>query len=298
MNPGIRSKQPTYPLPHFFRVYERDDVLKVQVFSPSGFDPEVVNAKALPVGLATRAVLSPLLTFERAEDLQIGTLVRDEQIGAEGVDLFWYARGTVVYRHNVDLGAGERKGLQLIAFPISFDGQPRAPYNRALATMQARDTNHSDLRRASHNSYITIHPGREEPRPLSECLIHLSYHPGAGYWADRPYTQHCSPAKFHKWIIGFIPSLKITSAPRLVRAGEVAELEVTVVDRGRGTLMKQAATVYLETTAGYLPRTRVIANPTATFKVRALDLEAGDEIKVKVGFSNYPGADEAIIKVV
>jgi len=55
--------------------------------------------------------------------------------------------------------------------------------------------------------------------------------------------------------------------------------------------------VYLETTAGYLPKQRVVVNGAATFKLSALGLDTGDSIKVKAGFRHYSGKAEAIVEV-
>lgn len=60
----------------------------------------------------------------------------------------------------------------------------------------------------------------------------------------------------------------------------------------------RAIEIYLEATAGYLPRRRITAeNGQAVFDVHALHLQAGDAIKIKAGFWNFTGAAEHVVKV-
>lgn len=57
--------------------------------------------------------------------------------------------------------------------------------------------------------------------------------------------------------------------------------------------------VCIETTGGYLPLQRVRAvNGVATFRVKALDLQAGDAFKIKVGFRNYSSLASKQITVI
>lgn len=57
--------------------------------------------------------------------------------------------------------------------------------------------------------------------------------------------------------------------------------------------------VEVEATAGYLAHRVVeLRNGTATFTISALGLSPGEQIKLKAGWRNYPGAVEKIITVV
>lgn len=57
--------------------------------------------------------------------------------------------------------------------------------------------------------------------------------------------------------------------------------------------------VYLETVNGYLPKTRVrVADCPVPFKVLPIGLDAGDSIRVKVGFRYFSSAREHVVRLV
>ena len=58
-----------------------------------------------------------------------------------------------------------------------------------------------------------------------------------------------------------------------------------------GTTIEKEVTVYLESTGGYLPKTRVTTTNKGlgTFKVTALGLASSETFKVKIGLRNYTG---------
>lgn len=64
-----------------------------------------------------------------------------------------------------------------------------------------------------------------------------------------------------------------------------------------GEVYPHTLEVYLETTAGYLPKGRLELNGTANCKLSAQGLDAGDTIKLKAGFRYYSGKAEAMIGV-
>ena len=64
------------------------------------------------------------------------------------------------------------------------------------------------------------------------------------------------------------------------------------------TLIEKNSEAYLESTGGYLPKTRVpIVDGLGSFKVTALGLDTDDEFKVKIGFRNLTGVHDVNYKV-
>lgn len=91
------------------------------------------------------------------------------------------------------------------------------------------------------------------------------------------------------------PVIQIEGAGEVAHDGFVA-LTISAKTT-EGGVYPHPLEVYLEVTAGYLPKQRIEVNGSATCKVYALGLDAGDSIKLKAGFRFYSGKAEALIKV-
>lgn len=95
----------------------------------------------------------------------------------------------------------------------------------------------------------------------------------------------------------FFPSFSISGADTVAADGTVT-LTATVATVPTGTSVNYASDLYIEASAGYLPKKRVpVVNGTATFKVTALGLAAGDTIKVKIGTRFLTGLASKTITV-
>jgi hypothetical protein len=89
----------------------------------------------------------------------------------------------------------------------------------------------------------------------------------------------------------FVPEITMVADPVSVSAGGFTTVTLTL-EHGHDT------TVYLEAVSGYLPQTRVTTSGlTATFKVGALGMEAGEEIRIKAGFKYFTGRGDIVIPV-
>ena len=88
------------------------------------------------------------------------------------------------------------------------------------------------------------------------------------------------------------PHFEITSGGDAIDAGATDTVNFKMVDND-DTLIEKSSEAYLESTGGYLPKTRVpITDGLGSFKVTALGLESGDEFKVKIGFRNLTGVHD------
>ncbi|MBF0354976.1 MAG: hypothetical protein HQL43_07060 [Alphaproteobacteria bacterium] len=93
------------------------------------------------------------------------------------------------------------------------------------------------------------------------------------------------------------PSLAI-DAPLEILSGGTVSCVLRLLDH-KGKVLKKSPDVYLETTAGYLPRLRVpLTAGRGDFPVSALGLAPGDSFKVKAGFKHYSGVAEHVFQVV
>jgi len=84
-----------------------------------------------------------------------------------------------------------------------------------------------------------------------------------------------------------------------IRADGYANLTVRAVDAAGKPLADADATVYLEAVSGHLPESRVsLSAGRAGFRIGALGLEPGQEIRVKAGFRFFTGLAEHRLQVV
>jgi len=88
------------------------------------------------------------------------------------------------------------------------------------------------------------------------------------------------------------PHFTVTSGGGAIDADGTDTVNFKMVDKDGGLLEKDSI-AYLDSTAGYLPKTRVpITDGLGTFKVTALGLASDDTFKVKLGFRNMTGVHD------
>ncbi len=88
------------------------------------------------------------------------------------------------------------------------------------------------------------------------------------------------------------PHFEIVSGGGSIDADGYDTVSVRMVDSSDNLISKDVD-IYLESTGGYLPKSRVsMTNGTASFKVGALGLESSDTFKVKIGFKNMTGVND------
>jgi len=93
------------------------------------------------------------------------------------------------------------------------------------------------------------------------------------------------------------PHFEITSGGGAIDAGATDTVNFKMVDND-DTLIEKDSEAYLESTGGYLPKTRVpITDGVGSFNVTALGLESDDEFKVKIGFRNLTGMHDVAYTV-
>lgn len=96
-----------------------------------------------------------------------------------------------------------------------------------------------------------------------------------------------------------LPRLSL-AAPDSITADGTAQATVRLVDAANAPIPRAGVEVFLEATAGYLPKRRVTtaADGSASVRLRALGLEPGDVVKLKAGFKHFTGSAEALVTVV
>jgi len=93
-----------------------------------------------------------------------------------------------------------------------------------------------------------------------------------------------------------LPSVHFDNASISGDTNEVLELPFTVKN-ANGTTANIDAEVYFETTGGFLPVTRKVAEGNGTAFISLRDVPRGERFKVKAGFKNFSGISECQVTV-
>ncbi|MCP4541407.1 MAG: hypothetical protein GY832_30120 [Chloroflexi bacterium] len=195
------------------------------------------------------------------------------------------------------LGVAEWSDYANWVFPLDRKGVPQTPFNRFIETTGSKVRTPRFLELKKINCALQVYV------PFSSCdfsssSFSIALHPDYGIIGNLDSGQEVTLAEVVKGSPQAYPCLSI-SGPREVTADGSAELTLSLKTE-RGTLIKDAApTVYLEQTAGYLPRCRLIPQDgKARFKIMALGLSTGDDIRIKAGFRHCGGLVDRTLKVV
>jgi len=193
------------------------------------------------------------------------------------------------------------------AFNATRDGRLSMPFNRYLATQASREHRHMLMIARKEINLMMLHVpfARQD---FSNCVFVLKYNPAFGCIHNflnhrtMPPTGMSLGANDLEPLYGFkalFASLRL-SGPDTIEAGHTATYSIEMFSKNTDTLVDDVETkVYLECNAGYLPQRQVdISHGIGSFPLMALGLNAGDKIKLKVGWRNYSGVDEKIVTIV
>ena len=179
-----------------------------------------------------------------------------------------------------------------ILFTCDGIGNFRAPFNVSAYTYLTRQHRHALYSREALNSFFMIIKPYFDST-LEECTFFVKWNREGGYKVKHPFNvigerkpNEPSPQIFSKVVLEGPSSVSATNEP--------VTLNVKVVNGITGEIDPRCnSTLYIEMVSGYAPNTRVkITNGVGSFRVIPLALEAGEELKVKVGWRLWPGAAE------
>jgi len=128
---------------------------------------------------------------------------------------------------------------------------------------------------------------------FTDCSVTLKYNKGFGF-STNILTDWEAPADYNYLgqLGDAMPHFTVTSGGGDIAADESDTVEFKMTEKD-GTLIEKDTTVYLESTGGYLPKTRVaVTDGLGSFKVSALGLATDDTFKVKIGFRNFTGVED------
>jgi hypothetical protein len=184
----------------------------------------------------------------------------------------------------------------LWCWPVSMDmASPFGlPFNRFAETTVTKRGAEEALRRRETPLIKLCVPYRDAP--LREWGLHVNTHP------DWPLVVAGGEAVLGSDFYDFTATIyPRVVAPEIVEVAAEGDVAIPLrLTNPAGEILAQAdADLYLECTGGYLPKTRIrVTDGLGVAKLRALGLEAGDSVKVKIGFRFFSGAAETIVRVI
>lgn len=194
------------------------------------------------------------------------------------------------------MGVAEWSDYGNWVFPLDWEGRARTPFNRYLETIASKARSPRLLQLKRINCALQIYV------PFQSCdftqsSFSIALHPDYGMIGNLDPGKKVTLADVLKGAPGAFPKLTL-GGPNEVMAEGSAQLTVSL-RTSRGALIRDAAPqVYLEQTAGYLPKRRLVPQDgKVQFKVTALGMEVGDTIRVKAGFRHYSGLAEHTLQV-
>lgn len=205
------------------------------------------------------------------------------------------------------VGSSAWSDCAIWSFNVKCDGSLSMPFNRHVLTYLSKQHRnfHMISRRESNLLQLYVPFAK---RDFKNCSFVLRYNPAFGCIHNFEDYKAVSVIKSFVDSKGLessyglkalLPSLRL-SGPDSIAADMKADYAIELYSKNTDALVDDVtARVYLEANAGYLPYRQVeIKNGIATFPFCALGLSPGDQVKLKVGWRHYSGADEKIITIV
>lgn len=189
--------------------------------------------------------------------------------------------------------------------PCNSDGRLSMPLNRTLLTQPARSHKTAIYQDRQQSTAITVMMPYADLN-FGRAIVYAKMNPAYGLVHNFAKANVVSPdgISFDGYetlskVDGIWPVLKI-SGPNRIAADETVSCFVTIHHPDSCFLLEEAGMrIDVEASAGYLAHRAIQTyGGKASFSLSALGLAPGDQIKLKAGWRNYPGAAEKIITVV
>lgn len=265
--------------PHVIhRVTTTADEIIGSVWFPAGSTEPTQETLDVPIPIRSR--------FRPATPDQI--VVSSERLGASGAHSW---RWTGTWRLHLPTLRALRAWFEptVWVIPLATDGTPGIPVYLMAETLPARATPDAYLSPFDVGPLCALFVPSAEAA-IWECGFLLYTKEGLPLPAG--FTE---ASTFDAMAASVMPAITM-AAPAEMAPDQTGEVTLSVTRAG---LPVPSGTVFLEATAGYLPKRRVqINNGTAQFRFSALGLEAGDEIKLKAGWRYIAAVAETIVRVV
>ena len=182
-------------------------------------------------------------------------------------------------------------------FPLQASGAPALPYNvRALTCdNKVTGTRHLMVSQTDCALVVFVYFADLDFTEASFLVVGHPAHGAVGGLADR--AKIIAPEDQVQFSLKSEPRI-VLSGPESVAVGGEAEIEVKLTSSGGRAITGIDTDLFLETTGGHLPLTRVpLVAGKGKFRVTAPWNTVGDQFKVKAGFRHVSGLAEHALTV-
>ena len=216
--------------------------------------------------------------------------IRGELLKPELAGKWFYETSSAMVKRGWFEGQGEWTDNGLWCFPISYEGMLEVPFNSTTENVDRKGTaKRAAAQRRQHDVVLVFMPFADAP--FTDCSIVVRTGPDGAVFGNVGEFEE-KPGLLGDFVNDLRPAIRLKSGGGDIPAETREVTVVEIFDPMTGAAITDSgATLFLETTGGYLPRQRVkvAADGTAAFPVMALGLDAGETFKVKVGFKQYTG---------
>lgn len=195
---------------------------------------------------------------------------------------------------DLSLGSAEKDDYTCVVLPVNAQTlAPGFPY----AHFTEASTSKASVRRMARvrGEYAhLVFASMKADAPLDDWTLVRTTIPGLLFVDKTPGDWQ--PLAIGEDVFTFLPTISL-SCPATVAAGDVCQVEVTVMKDGAP--YDYSGELRVEMLSGYANRSRVpVVNGCGAFKVLPLGLEVGEDIRIKVGTKNVTGLASATVRVV
>ena len=245
---------------------------------------------------------SQVLSSNELNKLTFTQVFTSKQLNLTGTNSYWRVSDIKILDLNDPYySSAEIEAPVMWSMIVNHSGKISGPYNKYAETYNTKTTAIRDAYRNSSIILLTALSSSNKPTSFSQCRLALSYSKYSYFDANISAEDVTNKSTEERTIdlLSYIPLIKL-SGNTSIAADQKTTLDISFVDPETNLpLTDYSANVYLQTTGAYINKQRVfVPSSGTTISVRALDMEAGDEFKVKAGYRNYTGVTEIKYKVV
>ena len=205
---------------------------------------------------------------------------------------FWQNRSyAVIDPTDPSINTGEQSDVACWGVGVGADLVLKPFFNTLSDTAVTKAHPLRSLRHSGSPASLMLYQPFQADK-FTDCSVTFKYNKGSGFSTNVDGWTAGSGYDYLGEMATAFPTFTITSGGTTIDADATDTVDFKMVDAD-GALIEKDTTVYLESTGGYLPKSRVdVVAGLGSFKVTALGLVAAEAFKVKLGFRNYTGVKD------
>jgi len=190
------------------------------------------------------------------------------------------------------LGAAERRDFALFVLPFNGVDAIGEPYNHFVESAQVKGAVSRNSRITGKKPVFMLYSDVADA-PIDEWTL-FYVDTSAFVLEDKTTGQWSDQSEFAS--VSLLPEFAV-QAPASVVAGGACSVSLSMMREGQ--LVNYSGEIQIEVVNGYAPNSRAsVVNGVASINVIALGLNAGDQVRFKLGTKNISGLADVTIPVV